>query len=81
MSDDFLYDQVFSRSSPTKGDKKEANDDVLHSLFAMEAPVKKMDTEAKKKKDDEQECSYINRVNIVTGKGKNQAQIIAKKIK
>lgn len=53
MSEDFLYSELFRRNSPTKADKKEANDDVLSSLFAIEAPVKKSDNEPKKKKVEE----------------------------
>lgn len=81
MSEEFLYTELFRRSSPTKHDKKEANDDVLNSLFAMEAPVKKKENESKKNNVEDEEMNYLNRVRATAGKTQNQVSIIAKKIK
>lgn len=82
MADDYLYSQLFNKSSPVKSDKKEANDDVLNSLFAIQLPNNnKPNSELKRKKTEEEANSYIDRVNKFNIKANNQSKLVAQRLK
>lgn len=53
MSDHYLYSELFS-ADPHKVEKKEANDDVLNSLFAIQMPTSVAGNELKRKKTEEE---------------------------
>lgn len=82
MSDDYLFSQLFSKSSPVKTDRKEANDDVLNSLFTMQLPPSnKNNNDLKRRKTEEEENNYIDRVSKLNAKNISQTKIIAQRLK
>lgn len=82
MSDDYLYAQLFKDPSPTKNDKKEAHDDIINSLFAVELPpANKNPTQLKKKKTEEEENNYLNRISQSAKSSSSQAKVLAQRLK
>lgn len=82
MSDDYLYSQLFNKSSPVKTDRKEANDDILNSLFTMQLPpANKNNNELKRRKTEEEENNYIDRVSKANAKATHQKKLIAQRLK
>jgi hypothetical protein len=64
MTDDYLYKQLFNDTEPKKpADKKEANSDVLNSLFDYQLPpAKKNGPDMKKKKSEDALEDYVKRM-------------------